>query len=365
MRKSAGSRGRTQGLVVFLGILLLPLVAGLAQIVENPAKPTAKNAGRVLNLTEVWRITDKGGEFYFQSPRRLQIAFDGTIFVADEKEFLRFSADGKFLKNIYKGGQGPGEIGGTFFHSILGRELFIQDLNSWRLWRTDLNGVFQEQINLKKRDAGYLIGVVPEGFLFQRVIWPPRSEWTGRLVDVPYVVDLHPKDGSEIREVARFNGRAFLSGGSATSWDSRVNVVSPDRQFLYAYFGRDYLIEVVDLAAGKIIKRFKRTYPKIPHEERRWEADFRKKNGSPKIEYETDIWGLYPVGGNLWVATSTVDKAKGRLIDVFDEDGRFIDNFYLGTGRSLMAIREDFILCEETNEDETITIVKYRITRPS
>jgi hypothetical protein len=353
--------GKRIRIATIIAFLLSISAVSWTQVIENPAKPTAKNADRVLNLTEVWRITDKGGEFYFQSPRRLQIAFDGTIFVADEKEFLRFSADGKFLKNIYKGGQGPGEIGGTFFYSILGRELFIQDLNSWRFWRADFDGVFQEQINLKKRDAGYLIGVVPGGFLFQRVIWPPRSEWTGRLVDVPYVVDFHPKDGSEIREVARFNTRAFLSGGSATSWDSRVNVISPDRQFLYAYFGRDYLIEVVDLAAGKIIKRFKRTYPKIPHEERRWEADFRKKNGSPKIEYETDILGLYPVNGHIWVATSTEDKSKGRLIDVFDRNGRFIDSFFLGSVGSLMTVGEGFLICEETNEDETVTIVKYRV----
>ncbi len=352
-------------LATIIALLFAISAVGRSQVIENPAKPMAANAGRILDLSEVWRITDKGGEFYFQSPRRLQIASDGTTFVADEKEFLKCSANGKFLKNIYKGGQGPGEIGGTFFYSILGRDLFIQDLNSWRLWRADFDGVFQEQIDLKKRDPGYLIGVVPDGLVFQRVIWPPRSEWTGRLVDVPYVVDLYPKDGSEIREVARFNTKAFLSGGSATSWDSRINVIGPDRKLLYAYFGRDYLIEIVDLAAGAIIKRFRRTYPKVPHDERRWEADFRKKNGSPKIEYETDILGLYPVGGDIWVATSTADKDKGRLIDIFDRDGRFVDSFYLGAGRSLMTVGEGFVLCEETNKDETIIIVKYRINKTS
>ncbi len=73
--------------------------------------------------------------------------------------------------------------------------------------------------------------------------------------------------------------------------------------------------------------------------------DFRKKEGAPKIEYETDIWGLYPATGKIWVATSTVDKANGRLIDVFDRDGRFSDSFSLGAGRSLMAVSDDFILC--------------------
>lgn len=87
---------------------------------------------------------------------------------------------------------------------------------------------------------------------------------------------------------------------------------------------------------------------KVPHEEGRREADSRKKNGYPKIEYETDVWGLYPVGKKIWVATSAVDKAKGRLIDVFDRDGRFIDTFFLGSRGSLMAVGEGFIICQET-----------------
>jgi len=353
-------KGLETGLIILMGWLSV-YTLGFGQIIENPAKPTAKNAGRVISLSEVWRITDKGGEFYFQSPRRLQIAVDGTIFVADDKEFLRFSADGKFIKNIFRSGQGPGEISGTFMYSIQGRDVFIQDLNSWRFWRSDFDGIFQEQIDLKNMNPGYFLGVVPDGFLFQRVIWPPRSEWTGRLVDVPYVVDFHHKDGAKIREIAKFNTKAFLSGGSATSWDSRINIISTDRKLLYAYFGREYLIEAVDLAASKIVKQFRRTYPKVPHAERSWEADFRKKNGSPKIEYETDILGLYPVDGHIWVATSTEDKAKGRLIDVFDREGRYSDSFYLGAGRSLMAVSEGFILCQETNEDDTVTIVKYKI----
>jgi hypothetical protein len=162
MRKGLGTC-----LIILMGWLSV-CALGFGQIIENPAKPPAKDAGRVIRLSEVWRITDQGGEFYFQSPRRLQIADDGTIFVADEKEFLRFSADGKFIKDLFKSGQGPGEIGGTFMYSIQGRDVFIQDLNSWRFWRADFDGIFQAQIDLKERNPGYLLGVVPGGFLFQR-----------------------------------------------------------------------------------------------------------------------------------------------------------------------------------------------------
>jgi hypothetical protein len=35
------------------------------------------------------------------------------------------------------------------------------------------------------------------------------------------------------------------------------------------------------------------------------------------------------VGDRLWVFTSTSDQAKGTLVDVFDLEGRYLDNFFL------------------------------------
>jgi hypothetical protein len=144
---------------------------------------------------------------------------------------------------------------------------------------------------------------------------------------------------------------------------AKITALGPDGRFLYAFHGRDYLIEVVDLASGTIIKRFGRAYPKVPHVEKEYEPDFRKRTGAPKIEFEADVENLYPVGDRLWVETSTDDKAKGRLIDVFNKDGRFLDSFYLGAGRTLMAVREDSVFCLEKNADESLTVVKYRIEK--
>lgn len=337
--------------------------AGFGQIIENPAKPTAKDAGRVLKLTEVWRIKDEGGEFYFQYPHNLQVSADGSIFLADREEFLKFSPEGQFLKNIYKKGQGPGEIEDDFMYFICGGDIFIQDLNSRRFWRADFDGILQEQVVLKNKDSIVFIGVAPDGFLFLKVVWPPRSDWTGKLVEVLHVIDFVAKDGSEIRDIATFKPKSFLSPQSATSWDSRVTALSPDGKLLYAFHGRDYLIEIVDLTGGANVRRFRRTYPKVPYVERGWEANFRKKSGAPKIEYKADVRGLYPFGNRVWVETSTDDKTKGRLIDVFDKEGRFVDSFYLGAGRALMAVREGFVFTQEKAVDETITIVKYRVDR--
>ncbi len=333
------------------------------QVVENPAKPKAKNAGRILQLAEVWKITDDGGEFYLQSPYDLQVAGDGSIFLADRKELLRFSPDGKFLKNFYKKGQGPGEIGDDFYYHVQGRDIFIQEYPSQRFWRTDLDGIFQEQIDLANKDYRGFLGVLPDSFLFLKTVWPPPSERTGKLMEIPQIIALVGRDGAERKDVATFRPKDFLAPQAATSMSAKITALSPDGKLLYAFHGRDYLIEVVDLATSTVVKRFARTYPKVSHTETDWEANFRKRFNSPKLEFEIDVKNLYPVGDRLWVETSTDDKTKGRLIDVFDKDGRFLDSFYLGAGRTLMAVREDSVFCLEKNMDESLKVVKYRIEK--
>lgn len=331
--------------------------------VDNPAKPLAADAGRVLGLSEIWRISDEGGRFFFKMPRDLQVTDDGTVFLADSKQLLKFSPQGEFLKDLYKQGQGPGEIEDYFSFHVLGRDIYVRDMNSQRLWRSDMDGTFQEQFDLRNKEPRALIGVLASGFLFKKETWPPRSERTGKVMDIPNIVTLVGKDGTDKRAVAAFKTSLFLAPGSATNWDSLLTAISSDGRRLYVFHGRDYLIQVFDLAKGGLAGRFKRDYPRVRYVERGWESGFRQKEyGALKIDYEVDINKLFPVGEALWVETSTLDKTKGRLIDVFDGNGRFTDSFYLGPGRTLMAVGDDCLFSQEKNEDETITIVKYRIS---
>jgi len=362
--KSAGGIAMRRNPVVLIVVITtaLSIIAfSRGQVVENPARPTAPNSGRVLELTQVWRITDNGGQYYFQGPRDLQIAEDGSIFLADNEEFLKFSPDGKFLKNLFKKGQGPGEIGDFFYYFLHGRDIFIQDYPSQRFWRADLNGVFQEQISLANKDYSGFLGTPPDGFLFLKTVWPPPAERTGKLMEILHIVVLVGRDGSELRNVATFRPRDFLAPQAATSWSAKITALDAEGKILYAFHGRDYLIEAVDLGRPATMRRFSRTYPKVPHVEKSWELDFRNKYGAPKIEYDIDVKNLFPVGDRLWVETSTDDKVRGRLFDVFDKGGRYVDCFFLGPGRTLMAVQKSFVFCQEKNADETIAIVKYRI----
>lgn len=75
---------------------------------------------------------------------------------------------------------------------------------------------------------------------------------------------------------------------------------------------------------------------------------------------------------NLWVLTSTFDEEKGILVDVFDEEGKFQDNFYLPllkskTGDSYhqmyfpVVTQGDYIYAIEHDEDWAFSVTKYEI----
>jgi hypothetical protein len=351
-------------LAIIIALFLLAAGPVFAQVaIENPEKPQAKDAGRVLALAEVWRITDKSGQFYFKSPRDLKIADDGSIFLRDFDQFLKFAPEGLLLKNLYRKGQGPGEMRDSAFHyDLRGQDLYIQDRNARRFWRADLEGRFQESIDIAAIVDPELVSVLPEGPLFLTFKWPGRDEFTGKAGAVPHTLVLAGRSGRTSRDLLKFT-RSFLFAPNHVLFDKLILTPSPDRKVLYMFNGWNYRIDVIDSISGRIAQRITRVYPKSRLTLTEEQEKRRQEMGMPRYEFMSDISNLYPTADGIWVETSTEDKAKGRLIDVFDKDGRFVDSFYLGAGRMLMAIQEGAVFCQEKNKDETITIVKYRILR--
>ena len=90
----------------FLIFILLFILIFNSSAVEPPKNTPTK----IAKLTEVTRITDEEGDFAFKRPRRIKIAPDGSIFVAESKALFKFTPQGKFVKNFIKIGEGPGEV---------------------------------------------------------------------------------------------------------------------------------------------------------------------------------------------------------------------------------------------------------------
>ncbi|MEA3420216.1 MAG: hypothetical protein U9Q97_00885, partial [Acidobacteriota bacterium] len=86
-----------------------------------------------------------------------------------------------------------------------------------------------------------------------------------------------------------------------------------------------------------------------------------RNSHDPPQKYLNDIKNLFVFNGLLLAMTSTNDKNKGTLIDVFNHEGKYIDNFYLKLSGSLLASNKDSILVKEKDKDENILIVQYQI----
>jgi len=68
-------------------------------------------AGGVI-LKENFVIEEDPDHYYFKSPSNPVINEDGYLIVSDENQILVFDPERKFVGNIYKAGEGPGEIKG-------------------------------------------------------------------------------------------------------------------------------------------------------------------------------------------------------------------------------------------------------------
>jgi hypothetical protein len=347
----------------FWPILLAAFVSGGQDVIDNPRKPIAEDGGRVVNLREIWRISDAGGDFFFKYPYRMKIAADGSIFIQDHEELLKFSPDGRFIANLFKKGQGPGEMSPQFSYLLDGRDLIIYDSGQRRMWRADAEGRFLNDIPVEKAFRGFILGMYGDNFVYYLDEAHPADARIPGFADIPHMIGLLSKDGKTTVEFQPFFFKRYLIPGGGMNWGNALKTLSLDGRYLYGFHGRDYLIEVMDLDDGKIIRRFRRDYPRIPESETTEQREFRERMKIPKAEFKADIIGLIPDGSRVWAATSTEDPVKGRLWDVFDDRGRYVDCVFIGARRSLLRIAGDMIFVLERGEDETLSLVKYQMVK--
>jgi hypothetical protein len=329
--------------------------------INNPAKPVAKSPNRPLELLEVLRIKDTGDEFYFSgSPGGLSslgMDADGQIYAQSGKDqILKFTPEGRFIKNIVHGGQGPGEVSQYFSFLVGDEDVFIMDFGQSRFIRLSPDGKLIVQWRPLRAYNDFL-GVQKEGLIFSRGNYPPGEERKGKLMDVPHEILRVSLDGSEEELVHTFPVLRFLGQGYAASWAPFHAALSDDGGYLFVNHTTEYEISVLDLGTGKIVRVFKRKYKRVEHVLRRGEEKFNRKYNF-KRPYETDINGLYVLGDQLWVKTSTEDKEKGTLYDVYSFDGVYRDAFFLK--KDILSIQRGNLLTWEMDKEGNLSVVVFR-----
>lgn len=138
---------------------------------------------------------------------------------------------------------------------------------------------------------------------------------------------------------------------------------------------QEYAIKILDLKEGRVERIFRRNYKRIKAPEKVGEKKPRvtidnKTYTAPPQKYQEDIKNLFVQDDQLWVMTSTVNKRRGVLIDVFDREGRYVDNFFLRFPHGLpepqfrflqMELAGDFLYLVEQDESGIFAVVKDRL----
>ena len=353
----------------FFLYFIIGLVSAYAQqIIDNPKTPLNKNPGRILTLKEVMRIAGDGEDYYYSGVNKLQIDGSGNIYIRDywssnqRANFLVFSPDGKFLSDLYRQGEGPGEIQSAFDFALSESNIFVFDSMKRKIIMLENNGKFIKEYKIKSDSSLELIGIFKDWLVFKRKEKPFEIK-TSRLYDEKSVIVFVSKDGEQIKDFYTFVNKEFritkTQGGGMMGWDPFKSVIG--NNMLFVCHSQEYLIEALDLETGKVLQRFSRKYPRVKHKLLDWEKMFSSKFNAPKRKFEDDIEALFYDGNYLWVKTSIKDEKKGYLFDLFDSRGQFYDSFFINITGRIVKIDGDFLYTSEKDEDFLPFVIKYKI----
>lgn len=347
-----------------LSILLLFTSLPAQEVIENPDKPRNPYAGRVLKLEEELRITDESGDFFFQYPSNVQVAADGSIFLVDRDMLLRFDASGSLIHNFFTKGQGPGELMYQRGYVLQEGKLYVIGSNPDKILMFDFKGELLDEEVLHDTPLFMQFQFLKGGRFFFFKNDRPETGGKPGIFDAPNVLISMDRDGRNMEEHLSLPYQFFVTGGAIASLGRLVSV--PYRnEILIVVDTDDYLVKLFDIGSGTLLRSFKRKYKRVkPPEDHRWGGIYDSEGnrlGPPPPDFLNDVAALYVVDDDIWVRTSTTDEDKGHLIDVFDFEGRLIDSFYMPGNLRIVGTDGDRIFVRETDEDELVSIVKYRI----
>lgn len=346
-------------------------------IIENSEKPLNKNAGRSIELQKVYQIDDPGDKFFFQYPSNLKIAPDNSIFLKDSEQLLQFNPSGEFVKNYYKKGQGPGEMTYIGTLSFLNRGIIVQNLNPTKMMWFDISGELKKEFVIHNQTGLKYLFYSKGNYYFIQSKFP-------RITGEPQIVDsletlVEINENGNLTKLADLPTKKYvvIGKGGGSGWLPLNNLITASYKDRYLFIShrQEYSIKIFDADINQIIKIIKREYPRV----KQTKEDLDKQGGPiidgkqmlpPPQKYVNDIENLFVVGKNLWVQTSLKDKKSRTLFDVFDFNGKFIDNFFILLPKELgpygynvkpIHINNGFLIAIEKNPDESLSVVRYGI----
>jgi len=353
-------------------------VNGVA-LVHNPAVPLHPEKS-VRFEEEIAFGGEETGPGAVLKPGQYAIDRQSQVYIYESGEGVIkvFGEDGRFVRNVGRKGQGPGEFGQAYFlgFSPDGR-LLVTDYQNRRTSffgpGGDFLGSYQWTENVSipylVLDGAYvaMMSVFEEG----------ASKMFLKTYDF---------EGKELRSWGQFTSPAFKTvtrsagGGSVVTIGvslphSPRSVLAGDDRFLRLYhcLNEAYLIEAYD-AQGRLFRKIDRPYERVPvtaadKSEFLAEAGDNKERRElyegltwPDVKTVTDRM-LCDDRGSLWVATNEVKEEAGKKLtayDVFDAEGRYDARVWLDAAPGRFAAGKMYRFKED--EDTGVRVLtRYRV----
>lgn len=352
-----------------------------SNVIKNPAKPISSNHGRAIIAKKAITITDEDKGYYFKKPYNIKIAPNGSIFVMDKDQLLKFTPAGKFVKNLFKKGQGPNELVNISNYLILeDNSVIIHNIAPNKILHLDAKDNPLSETRLPFEKYIDLFHVDKDNYYFLGVSSPVDKAHQPKVIEINRLLLAVTKHDYSIKKKFALLQKSYMFKTSSVSALVKLHYLLSchlrDNLFFFSS-SHEYGIKLIDLDSKTFIREFNREYERVEVTEETKEFVLSggfviegKSYETPIPKYLDDIQSLHVANQKLLVFTSTVDKQKGVLVDVFNEQGKYIDCFFLkfpGKGlhydliHSKMAIANGAVYLIEKDEQDNWIISKYLV----
>ncbi len=368
--------------VIVLTMLVLAASLRGQPKIDNPKRPLAKNAGRLVYLDEVLRIRDDGKTAIFGNAQKLTLGRDGSLLFLDYAgggRLYRYGPDGELIFKALQKGQGPGECQHPIDFFFAGDVVRVISWIPPKVLDLDFNnGRCLREIKVEEDSHGLWFLGVADGKIYgiRDELFSSAAFGNAGVFPIPNSVYEISPDFKTWRKLYEFPVRMVTGKGRA----ARLDMIDASLRgsTLYILHTAEYRVVQFDLRTGRVERIITRAYDRVRSALAKGDVQDPEERGLdiPSDRYMFDVFEIHAIGENLWVLTST-RKPDGddQQVDVFDAAGRYVDSFLLrfpAGGRNHIRARRKALITDdgyffipEEEEDGLVSIGKYRIRDPA
>jgi hypothetical protein len=305
------------------------------KIITNPHQPVF---GEVrFDLEEVWVLgKEKTVNDLFASVYDVKVDAQGNVYISDikDKRVKKFSPEGKYLRDIGRFGQGPGEFQSARSLAVgdSSGDIYLADL--MKVHRYNRDGMYQNDISLKGFFNNYFVDA--DGNFWARMAYFDN-------IGQGEAFDKISRNGELIKRILRYSPQdtrsakpssgqtVTVTGGIKHGYENEMIISWIDgRSFLWA-ISNEYTLNVVD-SQGDLSFKIVKQEPPQPFSNKEKEIILRQFNDKvrKKIEFPKYRPFMKKVfadsEGRIYVQRiqSPLSDKEEYLYDIFNKSGYFL-----------------------------------------